>query len=259
MTLEAEDVLREAAAWVWVPNEAQEVRTEEYRVIAYPAHFANPTVATSIESSRPAAEVLDDVLAAADTLRRRDVTFNGISEATRPAELEQLLLDRGAVLSETLAVLALDLRDGVPDLDVPPDVALTPVLDLDAMREVHHLDVTVFGDSPADDEHLSAALRPVLAGTEPPRVLARRDGVAIGTAGHLVVGDVLRLWGGCVAAEARGTGAYRALLDHRLRAGVAAGCRMALVKGRVETSAPVLLRSGFQRYGEERGYRLARS
>ena len=36
------------------------------------------------------------------------------------------------------------------------------------------------------------------------------------------------------------------------------GCRMALVKGRVETSAPPLLKAGFQQYGEERAYHLAR-
>jgi hypothetical protein len=32
---------------------------------------------------------------------------------------------------------------------------------------------------------------------------------------------------------------------------------MALVKGRVETSAPVLRRAGFEAYGEERAYRLS--
>ena len=58
--------------------------------------------------------------------------------------------------------------------------------------------------------------------------------------------------------SARHTGAYRALLNHRLRAGVEAGCTMALVKGRVDTSAPVLLRAGFRPYGEVRAYRLAR-
>ena len=85
-----------------------------------------------------------------------------------------------------------------------------------------------------------------------------RDGVPVGAAGHVVVGETLRLWGGAVVPSARHTGAYRALLDRRLRAGVEAGCTMALVKGRVETSAPVLLRAGFREYGEVRAYRLAR-
>ena len=74
----------------------------------------------------------------------------------------------------------------------------------------------------------------------------------------MVAGETIRLWGGAVVPSARHTGAYRALLDRRLRAGVEAGCTMALVKGRVDTSAPVLLRAGFRPYGEVRAYRLAR-
>ncbi len=85
-----------------------------------------------------------------------------------------------------------------------------------------------------------------------------RDGVPVGAAGHVVAGETIRLWGGAVVPSARHTGAYRALLDRRLRAGVEAGCTMALVKGRVDTSAPVLLRAGFRKYGEVRAYRLAR-
>ena len=77
-------------------------------------------------------------------------------------------------------------------------------------------------------------------------------------AGHLLAGPTIRLWGGAVLPEAQHTGVYRALLDHRLGVGVAAGATMALVKGRVETSAPVLLRAGFRQYGEVRAYRLER-
>ena len=74
----------------------------------------------------------------------------------------------------------------------------------------------------------------------------------------MVAGETIRLWGGAVVPSARHTGAYRALLDHRLRAGDEAGCTLALVKGRVETSAPVLLKAGFRAYGEVRAYRLVR-
>jgi hypothetical protein len=258
VTLAAADVLREAAAWVWVPDDAEQVQTDEFRVIAYPPRFAHPTVVCSVHSPRPAETVLAEALAGVDALGREEVCFQGLSDSTCPGDLEALLVDRGAHRDETLSVLALDLREGVPDLDVPTDLELELVLDVDAMREVDVLDTSVFGGSAASDEQLAEALLPVLEGSESPRVLARRGGVPVGTAGHVVAGDVLRLWGAGVAAEARGTGVYRALLDHRLRAGVAAGARMALVKGRVETSAPVLLRAGFQRYGEERSYRLAR-
>ena len=42
----------------------------------------------------------------------------------------------------------------------------------------------------------------------------------------------------------------------RLRRGLARGARMALVTGRVQTSGPILRRAGFERYGEERSYRV---
>jgi GNAT superfamily N-acetyltransferase len=258
MTLTAEEVLAAAVGGVWVPDSAREIRTDEYRLIAYPAHFADPTVVTSIDSSRPASVLVDEVMAAVDGLGRDGVNFFGLSGATRPQDLEQELQDRGATRTETLAVLALDLRAVRPDLVVAERVELEVVLDLDTMREADRVEVAVFGGSEGDEEQLAASLAPVLAGTAQPRVLARRDGVPVGSAGHAVTGDVLRLWGACVLPEARRTGVYQALLDHRLRAGLAAGCRMALVKGRVETSARPLLMAGFTQYGEERAYYLAR-
>jgi len=256
VTLDPTEVLRAAAEWVWVPPEAREVRSDEFHLIAYPAHFAHPTQVTSIHSARPADELIDEVVEAAAALGRPAPAFYGISDATRPPDLEQSLLARGASPHETLAVLALDLSRGAPDLDVPTDVELTEVLDLEAMSEVDRLDVAVFGDIPAGEVQLAASLGRVLSGLEPPRVLAWRDGAPVGTAGHVVAGDVLRLWGACVLPEARHTGVYRALLDHRLRAGRDVGCRLALVKGRVETSAPVLRRAGFEDYGQERSYLL---
>ena len=46
------------------------------------------------------------------------------------------------------------------------------------------------------------------------------------------------------------------MLDARLRHAVSLGARMALVKGRVETSGPILRRVGFTAYGQERCYVL---
>jgi GNAT superfamily N-acetyltransferase len=66
-----------------------------------------------------------------------------------------------------------------------------------------------------------------------------------------------RLWGGGVVPEARGRGAYRAVLDARLRYAVDHGATLALVKGRVETSGPILRRAGFAAYGQERAYLLS--
>jgi hypothetical protein len=255
MSLDPERVLGESSAWIWVPPEARTVETDEFLLIAYPEHFSEPTVATRWSSDRSGDALIDDVLDAAHGLGREAVTFFELGDATRPADLEARLKERGASLIETLAVLALDLRDGVPDLDVPEDLEVRRVADLDDLRATDRIDVEVFGGSPADEEALSATAARL---ADDHRYLVLRDGRPVGAAGHVVSGTTVRLWGGAVVPSARHTGAYRALLDRRLREGVEAGCTMALVKGRVETSAPVLLRAGFRQYGEVRAYRLAR-
>ncbi len=250
-----EHVLAEAAAWVWVPPEARTVDTAEFLLIAYPPHFADPTVATRWASERPADEVIDDVLDAAHGLGRDAVNFFDVSEATLPPDLERRLRERGAELTETLAVLALDLTAGPPDLGVPPGLEVRRITGIDDLRHAEVVEVTVFGGTHADEESLARSASRL---HDDWRFLVLREGTPVGTAGHVVAGPTLRLYGGAVVPEARHNGAYRALLDARLRAGVEAGATMALVKGRVETSAPVLTKAGFQRYGEVRAYRLAR-
>lgn len=66
----------------------------------------------------------------------------------------------------------------------------------------------------------------------------------------------MRLWGAATVPESRGRGAYRAVLDGRLRLGAEMGATTALVKGRISTSAPILARAGFEHMGDERGYVL---
>lgn len=88
-------------------------------------------------------------------------------------------------------------------------------------------------------------------------VVAYLDGRPVGTSGLTLTDDrVARLWGGGVLEDARGRGAYRAMLDARLRWAVERGARMALVKGRVQTSGPILARAGFAPFGEERSWLL---
>ena len=68
--------------------------------------------------------------------------------------------------------------------------------------------------------------------------------------------EVAHLWGAVTLREYRRRGAYRAVLAERLRLARAHGATLALVKGRVETSGPILLRAGFAEYDEERCYWL---
>lgn len=57
-----------------------------------------------------------------------------------------------------------------------------------------------------------------------------------------------------MAPSWRGQGVYRAVLDARLSYGVTHGATMALVKGNVTTSGPILRKAGFTSFGQEPVY-----
>ena len=59
-----------------------------------------------------------------------------------------------------------------------------------------------------------------------------------------------------LVAAASAAWVYRALLGARLSYAGEHGATMALVKGRTDTSGPILLRAGFAVYGEEPIYHL---
>ena len=78
------------------------------------------------------------------------------------------------------------------------------------------------------------------------------DGAPAATGGCTRAGAVARLWGAGTRPDLRGRGAYRALVAHRIAVAHELGATLALVKGRVATSAPILRRLGFTAYGQER-------
>ena len=117
----------------------------------------------------------------------------------------------------------------------------------------------VWAQQPLDEDGMVAQFDEVTADAESGtgfRALARIDGRAVSTGGCTLVDGFLRLWGAATLPGFRGRGAYRAVLAERLRIGRERGATTALVKGRVETSAPILARCGFAAYGEDRSYVL---
>jgi GNAT superfamily N-acetyltransferase len=80
------------------------------------------------------------------------------------------------------------------------------------------------------------------------------DGQPAAGGGCSIVGEVARLWGAGTRPPFRGRGAYRALLAARIRIAKQHGATLALVKGRLKTSGPILRRAGFTPYAEERSY-----
>ena len=110
------------------------------------------------------------------------------------------------------------------------------------------------GESPTDDQVATALLEVErgLLDDSGGRWVAYVDGRPAGTGGYTLAGEVCRLWGGSTHRSARGRGAYRAVLDARLRAACAAGATLGLTQAGVETTSPILRRAGFTPYGEER-------
>lgn len=55
----ADDVLRAADAWVWVPEDAERFTTADLDVVAYPPHFAMPTQVLRSSAARPTQELVE--------------------------------------------------------------------------------------------------------------------------------------------------------------------------------------------------------
>jgi hypothetical protein len=153
------------------------------------------------------------------------------------------------------------------------------VRDPEGLREALRVDAEVFrSPSPSDEEFTeysgeleklrrrecgeplgegaSLALRfaasvipdPTHGGDTPRRIIA--------AAGAQVVGGTLRLWGSATREAFRGRGAYRALVLERCRVGTHLGATLALTKANIATSASMLKRAGFRRFGIERRHVL---
>jgi GNAT superfamily N-acetyltransferase len=254
MRISDELVAAASRAWVWVPPNATKVETAEYLLLRMPEWFGIGLELMRFDPQRPAGEVADEVLARAREFGLPEV--NCWVKLHNDPSLDEVFRERGGVLDETLSVLALDLTDGIPELGALDGLETRWATDLETMRDNLRVGGDVFGDSMPPDDEIAAEVERAQtdAANGSGSVVAYLDGVPVGCGGVSLVDGVARLWGGAVREEARGRGAYRAVLAARLRRGVERGATMALVKGRIQTSGPILRRAGFEVYGEERSY-----
>lgn len=250
-----DDVLRASAAWVWFPRGSEQEKSE-LQLVRHPARFGGGVKASQVESTQDAAAVLDHAMERTRAWGETELTF-WTSASDRP-DLEEELRRRDAKHFDTVAVLARPI-DG-DAIDVPQGVTSEVVRDRDQIRELDAINVAVWEhQSPLTEQGVEeefAENAESLSSGAGGRALARVDGRAVSTGGCTVVDGFVRLWGAATLPEARGRGAYRAVLAERLRIGASMGATTALVKGRISTSAPILARAGFTHYGDERGYRL---
>jgi GNAT superfamily N-acetyltransferase len=283
------DAVRQAAAeWVWVPPTADQILTSEYQLIAYPQHFQHPTQVAWSKSARPVAEIIDEVAA---QVRRwgRDKVYWWVRADTQPEDTAAALQLRGATVAEAVTVLAYDLTDGLPDLGLPGGLASPvfaslplagrPANDADStdgawlasvraelvrndntLRASHLVNAEVWDDhrerTAAGFAAELAEVRAALEAWDDFRVVVYADGQPAAAGGCGLVAGAGRLWGAGTRPAFRGRGTYRVLLAARIAVAREHGATLALVKGRVETSGPILQRCGFTAYGEERSYCL---
>jgi hypothetical protein len=261
--------VRDAAVMMeWRPDGAIEVLTGDYRLIRYPDWALDPTFpaaqVTRSHSGRPAAEIIDEV-----TGRVRRWGLPGVawwvSSQTRPADTEAALRARGGTRIDTVNILARPLDGELPDLSVPGDVRVELVADERTFRAASMVTVRGWGRSePAAGtlaRQFSQELR-YLAEWSSFRVVAsvpRPGGGAepASTGGCTLHGDIAQLWGAVTLREHRRRGAYRAVLAERLRLARDHEATLALVKGRIETSGPILARAGFEDYDTEHCFWLS--
>ena len=262
MSLSADKVVAASNAWTWIPDNATTEGTEEYLLVRFPDYFDHPLellrFTPSGRSGAALATAVDTVLERARQFGLPDLYW--WLKLDSPPEVADLLRARGGTVDETLDVLAVDLRQGTPEL-LPPagDVELRWATEVATHRDGTQVGVTVFGGSMPPEERLADEAKrdsaTVKAG-DGGMVVAYVDGVAVGSGGLSMADGVARLWGGAVLESARGQGVYRAILGARLMYGVAHAATMGLVKGRVETSGPILRQAGFAAYGQEVSYRI---
>ncbi|TDD58775.1 N-acetyltransferase [Kribbella antibiotica] len=244
-----ERVLKAAAEWIFVPPDAVDVVTDDYRAVVYGGR--GPSVQWS-STVRPLDAVIAEVRALGQPVQW------WVDDRTQPADTGEVLQSKGFREIEVVEVLARNLPgDLSPRLDVPDDVVVRPALDAAGIEAAAAVDSEVFGWAPPSRNELDHEIAAVARGERSPlRFVAEIDGEIVGAAGYTLLGDVVGLWGAAVLEKARGRGVYRALIAARCEAAVAAGANLALVRARTATSAPTLRRIGFVAYGTKRCYQL---
>jgi hypothetical protein len=253
-----EDILRASAAWVWFPRDSEQENTL-LQLVRYPERFGGGVRGSQVNAKgnvdADAATVVDHALERTRAWGEKVFTF-WTNPSDQP-DLEDELRSRGADLIDTVSVFARPI-DSLT-IEVPAAASAEVVRTLQQVREIDAINVPVWEQAPLDEQGLRVELAEVTANLDAGthvRVLGRLNGLPVSTGGCTLVDGFARLWGAATLEAHRGRGAYRAVLAKRLAVSAQLGATTALVKGRIETSAPILETVGFTRYGDERAYRL---
>jgi GNAT superfamily N-acetyltransferase len=242
------------AASTFEPLKAGEdlVVTERYVLFlaAAPRWSANAAERLRLEPES-VAETIEELHALVRAHGGTALTWKVANLAT-PADLADRLLAHGAVAdAEPLAVAMALRKQPAPG---PSAIAVSRVQTVDDFRTFVSITHEVF----AIEERLPAELERIgregagdLADSRYVRYLAWLDGRAVGAASATFAESGAILHAGSTLAEARGRGAYRALVAARWKDAVRRGTP-GLVTWAGSMSRPILRRLGFEEIGEQR-------
>lgn len=207
-----------------IPDQARTADTEDFLLVRYPDWIHHQLELVRFAPVGDFVDAIDVAIATARTFEVPELV--AWARLGVPDGLVGLYETRGGVVDETIDVLAPDLAHGRT-----------------GPTSVRSLSASSCGGSTAR----VCATSPGSAWRSSPTTGDR----PVGSGGVSVEDGDVRLWGGGVLEDARGRGVYRALLAEHLAEGVRQDADLAIVKGRVQTSGPILRRAGFHAFGRE--------
>ena len=234
----------------WIPDDARVTDRPEVAYLSCdrPVPYLNTVYRTRASADRAPA-LVDEVLGSAPHRQFRWM----MTDTWDSADFAAALLANG--FREDHDGIACVLRTDAWEAAPRVDSAL--VQDLDGLRDAVAVQQGGFGR----DHHLSEAeLLHYLEGCTAPgtrvrRVVARdSDGTPMSTGGLNLFPELSfgLLWGGATLPQARGRGAYTAVLDGRIRLAASLGIEWVGMYAMEHTSAPIVLSRGFEPVGRMR-------
>jgi hypothetical protein len=242
-------VLREIAEY---PNsfgplgpDSERIETDRYTLCMGPGKTWN-----TVQRQRLRADEIDEVLEETRSLlheRGRAKTQWEVGSSAEPPDLVERLLERGLIWDKDPYAVALVLTREPPS--PPEELVARRVETFEEFADANAVQWEAFGMPEDEIEESRALLRRRWSDTVNVTHAAWLDGkiVAAGTAAPTEQG--LLLYGGATVPQARGRGAYRALLHARWRDAVQNGTPALITQGG-SMSRRILERAGFERVGE---------
>ena len=245
MTMSPDRVLGASAEWtsIWFPRHS--VHTDlgwlEYYLLD-----GSATVMRVEPGDMTAADLVPKVLT--ELWRQRAATAQWrTGPRYTPAGVDQVLMDLGASVHETVDICAHSLDSLLPAESLARGASARPVRTRDDVAQYERTSALAWGYPPPSEEDVDRAF----AGSTEGYFIGCWHGTPAGAGGYGLVGDVARFWGTAVVPEFRGRGVYRAVVHARMADARDRGAKLALVHAR-PTSSPILQRLGFTVYGQQK-------